>query len=97
MGGGGFRCVAVDHTTLYRWTQRYPPELEKSSAWYRSRPILRSSSPRSPRSRSRLVAILGLSSQGGDQAKAYIAALTEVGAEGGPFRKPRVLLCTVTV
>jgi transposase-like protein len=27
--------VAVDHTTLYRWTQRYAPELE--TAWYRSR------------------------------------------------------------
>jgi transposase-like protein len=22
---------------LYRWTQRYAPELEKRSAWYRSR------------------------------------------------------------
>src|SRR5512143_3084522 len=31
------RGVAVDHTTLYRWTQRYAPELEKRSAWYRSR------------------------------------------------------------
>ena len=26
------RGVAVDHTTLYRWTQRYAPELEKRSA-----------------------------------------------------------------
>ena len=33
----GERGVAVDHTTLYRWTQRYAPELEKRSAWYRSR------------------------------------------------------------
>jgi IS6 family transposase len=31
------RGVAVDHSTLYRWTQRYAPELEKRSAWYRSR------------------------------------------------------------
>jgi transposase-like protein len=31
------RGVAVDHTTVYRWTQRYAPELEKRSAWYRSR------------------------------------------------------------
>ena len=31
------RGVEVDHTTLYRWTQRYAPELEKRSAWYRSR------------------------------------------------------------
>jgi hypothetical protein len=33
----GERGVAVDHTTLYRWTQHYAPELEKRSAWYRSR------------------------------------------------------------
>ena len=33
----GERGVGVDHTTLYRWTQRYAPELEKRSAWYRSR------------------------------------------------------------
>ena len=33
----GERGVAVDHTTLYRWTQRYAPELEKRAAWYRSR------------------------------------------------------------
>ena len=25
----GERGVEVDHTTLYRWTQRYAPELEK--------------------------------------------------------------------
>src|SRR5512147_1597953 len=25
----GERGVAVDHTTVYRWTQRYAPELEK--------------------------------------------------------------------
>src|SRR5512143_1643401 len=33
----GERGVAVDHTTVYRWPQRYAPELEKRSAWYRSR------------------------------------------------------------
>src|SRR5512132_192300 len=33
----GERGVAVDHTTVYRWTQRYAPELEERSAWYRSR------------------------------------------------------------
>src|SRR5512134_3461612 len=33
----GERGVAVDHTTLYRWTQRYAPELEKRLAWYRRR------------------------------------------------------------
>src|SRR5512133_1068749 len=31
------RGVAVDHVTLYRWVQRYAPELKKRSAWYRSR------------------------------------------------------------
>jgi transposase, IS6 family len=33
----GERGVTVDHTTLYRWVQRYAPELEKRLAWYRSR------------------------------------------------------------
>jgi IS6 family transposase len=33
----GERGVEVDHTTLYRWTQRYAPELDKRTAWYRSR------------------------------------------------------------
>ena len=33
----GERGVAVDHTTLYRWTQRYAPELDKRTAWYRGR------------------------------------------------------------
>ena len=33
----GERGVEVDHTTLYRWAQRYAPELEKRTAWYRSR------------------------------------------------------------
>jgi hypothetical protein len=61
MGEEGCRCRPQD---VVPRTQRYAPELEKHSAWYRSRPILRSSSPRSPRSRARLVAILGLSSQG---------------------------------
>ncbi len=31
------RGVAVDHTTLYRWTQRYAPELERRTARYRRR------------------------------------------------------------
>jgi transposase, IS6 family len=31
------RGVEVDHTTLYRWVQRYAPELEKRLAHYRSR------------------------------------------------------------
>jgi transposase-like protein len=29
--------VGVDRTTIYRWVQRYAPELEKRAAWYRSR------------------------------------------------------------
>jgi transposase-like protein len=29
-----FRGVAVDHTTLYRWVQRYALELEKRVRWY---------------------------------------------------------------
>jgi transposase, IS6 family len=28
------RGVAVDHATLYRWVQRYAPELEKRVRWY---------------------------------------------------------------
>jgi transposase-like protein len=28
------RGVAVDHVTLYRWVQRYAPELEKRVRWY---------------------------------------------------------------
>jgi transposase, IS6 family len=32
----GERCLTVDHTTIYRWVQRYAPELEK-----RCRPHLR--------------------------------------------------------
>ena len=26
--------VSVDHTTLYRWVQRYAPEIEKRTRWY---------------------------------------------------------------
>ena len=33
----GERGVAVDHTTLYRWVQRYAPELEKRTLWYQNR------------------------------------------------------------
>ena len=33
----GERGVDVDHTTIYRWVQRYAPELEKRSAWYQNR------------------------------------------------------------
>ena len=28
------RGIPVDHTTLYRWVQRYAPELEKRICWY---------------------------------------------------------------
>jgi IS6 family transposase len=27
--------VPVDHTTVYRWVQRYAPELDKQTCWYR--------------------------------------------------------------
>ncbi len=26
--------VNVDHTTIYRWVQRYAPEIEKRLRWY---------------------------------------------------------------
>ena len=32
------RGVVVDHTTIYRWTQRYAPEIEKRLRWYWRRP-----------------------------------------------------------
>jgi transposase-like protein len=32
------RGVKVDHTTLYRWVQRYAPEIEKRLRWYWCRP-----------------------------------------------------------
>jgi transposase-like protein len=32
------RGVAVDHTTIYRWTQRYAPLIEKRLRWYWRRP-----------------------------------------------------------
>ena len=31
------RGVTVDHATLYRWVQRYAPELEKRTLWYQNR------------------------------------------------------------
>jgi len=33
----GERGVEVDHTTLYRWTQRYTPRAGEAQAWYRNR------------------------------------------------------------
>jgi IS6 family transposase len=32
------RGVSVDHTTIYRWVQRYAPELEKRLRWQWCRP-----------------------------------------------------------
>jgi IS6 family transposase len=29
------RGVPVDHTTIYRWVQKYGPELDKRTRWYR--------------------------------------------------------------
>ena len=28
------RGIKVDHTTIYRWVQRYAPEIEKRLKWY---------------------------------------------------------------
>jgi transposase, IS6 family len=28
------RGVVVDHTTIWRWIQRYAPQLEKEVRWY---------------------------------------------------------------
>ena len=30
--------VPVDHTTIYRWVQKYAPELDKHTRWYRQVP-----------------------------------------------------------
>ena len=30
----GERCVSVDHSTIYRWSQRYAPEIEKRLRWW---------------------------------------------------------------
>ena len=32
------RGISVDHTTLYRWTQRYAPEIERRLRWHWRRP-----------------------------------------------------------
>ena len=32
------RGVSVDHSTIYRWVQRYAPEMEKRLRWYWKRP-----------------------------------------------------------
>lgn len=33
------RGVNVDHTTIYRWVQRYAPEIEKRLRWYWRNPL----------------------------------------------------------
>ena len=30
--------MPVDHTTIYRWVQKYAPELDKQTRWYRQVP-----------------------------------------------------------
>ena len=30
--------VPVDHSTIYRWVQKYAPELDKQTRWYRQVP-----------------------------------------------------------
>ena len=34
----GERGVSVDHSTIYRWVQRYAPEIEKRLRWQWRRP-----------------------------------------------------------
>jgi transposase-like protein len=36
------RGIAIDHTTIYRWTQHYAPLIEKRLRWYWRRPASRS-------------------------------------------------------
>ena len=36
------RGVAVDHSTIYRWVQRFAPEMEKCLRWQWRRPQSRS-------------------------------------------------------
>ena len=38
------RGVPVDHTTIYRWVQKYAPELDKQTRWYRQVPDWQASS-----------------------------------------------------
>ena len=38
------RGVPVDHTTIYRWVQKYGPELDKQTRWYREVPDWQASS-----------------------------------------------------
>ncbi len=38
----GERGVAVDHSTIYRWVQRYAPKIEKRLRWQWRRPCLTS-------------------------------------------------------
>jgi IS6 family transposase len=32
--------VNVDHSTIYRWVQRYAPEMEKRLRWYWRNPLI---------------------------------------------------------
>lgn len=34
----GERGVGVDHSTIYRWVQKYAPEIEKRLRWHWRRP-----------------------------------------------------------
>ena len=38
------RGVPVNHTTIYRWVQKYAPELDKQTRWYRQVPDWQASS-----------------------------------------------------
>ena len=40
------RGVSIDHSTIYRWVQRYAPEIEKRLRWHWRRPSSFSTSQR---------------------------------------------------
>lgn len=35
----GEHSVPVDHSTIYRWVQKYAPEIQKRLRWHRRRPL----------------------------------------------------------
>lgn len=46
------RGVRVDHTTIYRWVQRYAPEMEQRLRWQWRRPKAAAGGPTKPTSKS---------------------------------------------
>ncbi len=62
----GERGVGVDHSTIYRWVQKYVPEIEKRLRWQWRRP--RSTSWRVDET---YVKVLGLSVPGARQGRKH--------------------------